>query len=215
MSTRLTNLSRNRPLRGLLPRCPARTPTRSLTPPAPNPLTSQFQRLTLSPPPRPLPSPHSTPSGSRSSQSPPTAISPRPVLSLASVRFLSNPGPEPPAHTLEHPQDPARGNLTISPRCSSLDYAGFPHSLLSSLPFRVLAPKPAGNWSTGGHGLQLPTCSTVPWRRSRKHTRRAENENDSNSQEAKGTRSCAGAESSPARLSGKWSPAASILARGP
>ncbi|XP_031239977.1 basic helix-loop-helix and HMG box domain-containing protein 1 [Mastomys coucha] len=53
------------------------------------------------------------------------------------------------------------GALTISPRCSSLDYAGFPHSLLSSLPFRVLAPKPSGNWSTGGHGLQLPRCNTM------------------------------------------------------
>ncbi|KAM5207534.1 meiosis initiator protein [Hipposideros larvatus] len=51
--------------------------------------------------------------------------------------------------------------LTISLRRSSLGYAGFPHSLLSSLPFRVPAPKPAGNWSPGGYGLHLPEGSTA------------------------------------------------------
>ncbi|KAK2088712.1 hypothetical protein P7K49_034619 [Saguinus oedipus] len=35
--------------------------------------------------------------------------------------------------------------LTNAARYISLGYAGFPHSLLSSLPFRVLVPKPAGN----------------------------------------------------------------------
>ncbi|KAB1274467.1 Basic helix-loop-helix and HMG box domain-containing protein 1, partial [Camelus dromedarius] len=65
-----------------------------------------------------------------------------------------------PASVLKRPRPPL-GVLTISARCSSLGYAGFPHSLLSSLPFRVPAPKPAGNWSLGSHGLHLPEGSTV------------------------------------------------------
>ncbi|XP_027943683.1 basic helix-loop-helix and HMG box domain-containing protein 1 [Eumetopias jubatus] len=65
-----------------------------------------------------------------------------------------------PAPAFKSPQ-PRLGVLTISPRRSSLGYAGFPHSLLSNLPFRVPAPKPAGNWSPSGHGLHLPEGSVT------------------------------------------------------
>eukprot|EP00071_Canis_lupus_P027454 XP_022261011.1 basic helix-loop-helix and HMG box domain-containing protein 1 [Canis lupus familiaris] len=66
-----------------------------------------------------------------------------------------------PAPAFKRPRPPLE-ILTISPRRSSLGYAGFPHSLLSSLPFRVPAPKPAGNWSPSGHGLHLPEGSMIP-----------------------------------------------------
>nr|XP_055166219.1 meiosis initiator protein [Nyctereutes procyonoides] len=66
-----------------------------------------------------------------------------------------------PAPAFKRPRPPLE-ILTISPRRSSLGYAGFPHSLLSSLPFRVPAPKPPGNWSPSGHGLHLPEGSMIP-----------------------------------------------------
>lgn len=120
--TRLTNLSRNYPLRvSIQPVLQLRASLLQLL----IPLRAN-SKARLSPPPRPLPSPHSsTSSGSRSPQSPPTVISPRPALSLTLVCFLSNPSPEPPAHTLKHPQDPALGSHHL-PALQFSRLRGFP-----------------------------------------------------------------------------------------
>ncbi|KAJ8775489.1 hypothetical protein J1605_016339 [Eschrichtius robustus] len=178
---------------------------------------NQSQSSTLSPPSRPIPSPHSStiPSGSHFSQSPPPSDLPSPSPFFSPCLFSLAAGSRTPARVLKRPRPPL-GVLTISPRCSSPGYAGFPHSLLSSLPFRVPAPKPAGNWSPGGHGLQLPEGSTVKLGGGegsklgglRKRT-------TLNSQEVERGPDSAGAQSAPARRTGSWSAASSILARSP
>lgn len=73
----------------------------------------------------------------------PPAISLRPALSLVPTFSLLPPGPEPPPRLLSVPRPPLRV-LTISPRRSSLSYAGFPP--LAPLQPPLPGSRPEARW---------------------------------------------------------------------